>query len=274
MWRKMALALVLVALAAAPAAALTTRDVERMLEERIGEQVILDQIEADGSVFHLTADELVALKQAGASDALLEALIRTARTEGARGKGGEWDRGYDAPGIAVHLYYDPFGYDPFRPGWGSTPWFYAYRFPFRWIDCGAYYAGWWPWRWTWAGPSYCWSYPGGRWYPSHAGYSGDHRSRPEGRHAWTRSTARPEPRSRPDYRPLGRASRSTPDPNRPSVRSARESRPGGDRARPEIRSTPRPGRASSPSGRPASPPRGAGGHGSPPGGTPRSGGRR
>lgn len=272
MWRKLALALVLVALAAAPAAALTTRDVERMLEERIGEQVILDQIEADGSVFHLTADELVALKRAGASDAMLEALIRTAQSESARREGSEWVRGYGAPGIAVHLYYDPFGYDPYRPGWCSTPWFYTYRFPFRWIDCGAYYAGWWSWRWTWAGPSYCWSYPGGRWYPSHAGYAGGHRSRPEGRHAWVRSADRPEERSRPDYRAPERAGRSTPapEPSRPSVRNDREGRSGGERARPEIRSASRPPRSSSPS----NPARDAGRRGSSPGGTPRSGGRR
>lgn len=62
--------------AAAAAQTMTAQDVVRLKEEGIGEAVIMAQIEATGTRFHLTTDEIVSLKRAGASDDLLMTMIK------------------------------------------------------------------------------------------------------------------------------------------------------------------------------------------------------
>ena len=59
---------------AAKAAPLTIDQVIALLEAKVGEKVILRQIEATGTRLTMTVDTLLSLKGAGASDALLEAL--------------------------------------------------------------------------------------------------------------------------------------------------------------------------------------------------------
>lgn len=142
------------ALGSTTARALTVDEVVGLLGAGVGESVIRDQMEAEQAHLDLTARDILALKQAGASDELIRALIRsgTGRNRqdvtGSRGEPG-MDDAYASPGVRVRVYYDPFGYH-----WFASPWAYAYYDPFPWSDCGFYYAGWWDCRW-WRWGSWC-----------------------------------------------------------------------------------------------------------------------
>jgi hypothetical protein len=56
---------------------MTVADVLRLLKVHIGEEVIIEQIDATRSIFTLSTEDLVELKKAGASDRLLRVMIRT-----------------------------------------------------------------------------------------------------------------------------------------------------------------------------------------------------
>jgi hypothetical protein len=78
-----ALALSVVILAgsamAAPAEALTTRDIIELTRAGLGEDVLLALIEVDGSVFAIDPATLKALKAAGVSEKVIVALVRSGR---------------------------------------------------------------------------------------------------------------------------------------------------------------------------------------------------
>ncbi|MGH9311152.1 MAG: hypothetical protein ACRD1U_17375, partial [Vicinamibacterales bacterium] len=78
-----ALALSVVVLAgsalAAPAEALTTRDIIELTRAGLGEDVLLALIEVDGSVFAIDPAALKALKAAGVSEKVIVALVRSGR---------------------------------------------------------------------------------------------------------------------------------------------------------------------------------------------------
>jgi hypothetical protein len=283
---------------AAPALALSVNDVLDMLDARVSEEVILDQIEHEGAVFDLTTDDILDLKRAGASDYLIKEMIltdeRAPNQDTEDWTSGYYDNlygGYDS--ARLRIVYDPFGYY-----WYSSPFYFAYYYPFSTCDFGFYYAGWynsgwWGWngRWT----SYYWN----RWhdYYRYAGYPG-HRHRyasdlgryGQGRHSWGRSVDGRGGRVR-TYRGTVTRERPTTAPDRARVngrtraysppRSDKPGRTAWDRSRsstprerehrsPEVRSpSPRshPSR-SAPSVRSASPSRGRSS-----GSAPRSGGR-
>lgn len=256
-----ALWLGLTAALSSPAMALSVPDIVRMLRADIGEEIILRQMAVDQSALHLTAEEILALKEAGASDYLLSALIESGRPgwerdadDSAAGSSAAEApqppdpdvplsaRGYDPPGVDVHLYYDPFGTTLAGREWCGTPWVYAYVFPFHWVDCRWYYAGWWPWRWTWSRWDACWAPPAHFWPPHRPAYHHDHRGSREGRYAWSRTPDRPGRPERP-----GRAARTAPTappqvrpdrPQRSPGAAIRPSRPdrvrGEDRGRPSL----------------------------------------
>ena len=206
---------------ARPAWALTVEDVAQLLRSGVGERVVLEQIEAERARFRLDAEEILALKDAGASDDLLRAMIRTgaaadeapARVTAGRGEplgaedyydepSGTLDAAYASPGLEVRLYYDPFGYH-----WYAWPSSFAYYYPFSWVDSGFYYAGWWDTRWWYRG-SWCDYYRYAYCQPYWHGWNHHYpRERHDGRYAWNR-----QPDRRTDHRSYG--SRAT-TPNRP-----------------------------------------------------------
>ena len=58
---------------------LTIQDIENMARAGIKDSVIINQIDATHSVFHLSADQIVQLKNAGVSQNVIDHMIRTGR---------------------------------------------------------------------------------------------------------------------------------------------------------------------------------------------------
>jgi hypothetical protein len=75
----LAVAALLLAGSAAPA--LEADDVVRMAKAKVGDEVILAQMQAAKARFVLTADDIVRLKKEGVSDAVLKAMIESAKAE-------------------------------------------------------------------------------------------------------------------------------------------------------------------------------------------------
>lgn len=171
-----ALTCLFLATAAGAAQGMTVLDVLDLLEAGIGEAVILDQIEAEDARFRLSTDDLIALKSAGASDALLQDMIARDGGRPAASKG-DWTDAYYGPSyVRVNLYYDPFGYH-----WYGWPHYFTYYYPFRWSNCGFYYAGWWSRAWCGWGPTTRWYWDRYHWHRNPV--------RTDGRHAWNREPA-------------------------------------------------------------------------------------
>jgi hypothetical protein len=70
------------ALAPAPASAVTVEEVVSLSKAGISEAVILALIDRDRTVFSIEPDELVALKRDGLSDKLVMAMLKSGRAEG------------------------------------------------------------------------------------------------------------------------------------------------------------------------------------------------
>jgi hypothetical protein len=144
---------------ATPASAMTIDDVLELLQAGVNEAVILDQVEAEDARFRLETEDILALKNLGASDDLVRALIATA--DESEYDGGTWSDDY----YSNDYYYRParssvslsFSYDPFGYYWYCSPYYYGYYYPFRTINFGWYYGGclsrsWWGWHGYW--PTY------------------------------------------------------------------------------------------------------------------------
>jgi hypothetical protein len=139
-WTRWLPVLALASLAAA--VALTKDDVIRMAREGQSEQAIIDAIHESNATFDLTANDIADLRQAGVSEAIIDAMIESgavqpdSEAEGSEetqpyGEGEEvppedvTGPGYPiAPPIAYPVYplYYPFYYpvyDPFWPYWGG-----------------------------------------------------------------------------------------------------------------------------------------------------------
>lgn len=153
---------------ATPAAAMTLDDVLALLQAGVNEEVILDQVDAEDARFRLETEDILALKNVGASDDLVRSLIAT--SDGSReDDGGSWSDDYysndyyrDRSSVSLSFTYDPFGYY-----WYCSPYYYGYYYPFRTINFGWYYAGclsrsWWGWHAYW--PTYYRDYCA-YWYP-------------------------------------------------------------------------------------------------------------
>lgn len=56
---------------------LSISDVEAMSRNGLSDEVIISQIHSTGSVFHLTADQIIQLKNAGVSQKVIDAMIKT-----------------------------------------------------------------------------------------------------------------------------------------------------------------------------------------------------
>jgi len=171
---------------------------------------------AEDARFDLSTEDILLLKEAGASDTLIRAMI------GREDREGDWtDPYYSGPVVThVRLYYDPFGYH-----WYGYPFSFSYYYPFSWWDCGFYYAGWYHRAWWFGGhrTRYYWNHY--HW----AHWDGRHDRDRGGRHAWNREPAGRDSRSA-WTRDSGRSSRiqasrsavdRTRDGSRSSIRSPR-----------------------------------------------------
>ncbi len=78
MFKKLIMTAVLASIASATWA-LETGDVIRLARAKAGDEVIIAQIKATESRFTLTADEIIRLKKEGVSDAVIKAMIETAK---------------------------------------------------------------------------------------------------------------------------------------------------------------------------------------------------
>jgi hypothetical protein len=109
----------------ADSSAMTKEDVIVLVNEGIGDDVIIDQIKATHSYFQLTTDDIVALKQAGVSEDVIRAMIQTTESE-------KMSRRM----MRRSLFYP----DSFYYGYTWYPWYYA-GFAFRPYYPRVYYFG-------------------------------------------------------------------------------------------------------------------------------------
>ena len=65
-------------LAAPPAAAATIQDLIKLKAAGLSDDILIALIEADGSVFHLKADDVIAIRKEGLSEKVIMAMIATA----------------------------------------------------------------------------------------------------------------------------------------------------------------------------------------------------
>ncbi|MBU1702733.1 MAG: hypothetical protein KJ831_21530 [Candidatus Eisenbacteria bacterium] len=165
------------------ASALTVDDVIALLDAGIGEEVILQQVAADGSTFSLDTGDILDIKDAGGSDDLILALIQTRGEQsddpdGSLSDAPVIDRGYDVyQPASVSIYYDPFGYY-----WYPWPYYFAYCAPFSCFDFGFYYGAHIHWGWAHWGARYSYyAYDCGYHYPPRRSYRGGLWSRHGGR---------------------------------------------------------------------------------------------
>jgi len=102
-------AIVFAILAIAPvASAFDWKDVVKMRRADIADSLILQKIEYSGTTFRLDADEIEALQEAGVSDAVISAMLRTEAEEDDGEAYDDSDRyGYDDGYYAYPHYYYP-----------------------------------------------------------------------------------------------------------------------------------------------------------------------
>ncbi|MEZ4655154.1 MAG: hypothetical protein R3E12_16560 [Candidatus Eisenbacteria bacterium] len=125
-----ALMLALFALAS-PAWAMSVSDVLDLLRAGVSESVILDQVDAEDARFQLDTEDILALKNMGASDDLVRALIATG-DDGDERDDADWTDDYYAndyyrsqpSSVTLSFAYDPFGYY-----WYCSPYITATTIP-------------------------------------------------------------------------------------------------------------------------------------------------
>ena len=95
--------LLLLLLPASRASAFGVKDVVKMNDDGVADSLIILKVENSGKTFHLDADDMHALREAGVSDGVISAMLRT--------EGRDWrDRDYgDAATYYPHGYY-PYGH--------------------------------------------------------------------------------------------------------------------------------------------------------------------
>jgi hypothetical protein len=174
-WALLAAGILALGPAAAPAGAIDLFEILRLERAGVSEETILKVVEVDQSVFYLSADDIIDLKEAGASEWFIRELMETperfpdATVDYYYDADPDWTDAYvyddddlyseyrtigidDYETVFVHHYYDPFAYY-----WYPWPRFYVYYSPFWWSRAGFYYAGHWSWDW-WDPWSPCYHY--------------------------------------------------------------------------------------------------------------------
>jgi hypothetical protein len=150
--------LVSVLISTPAASAFGWKDVLQMHRDGIADSLIVQKIEYSGKTFHLDADDMRALKEAGVSDEVVSAMLRTEAEDGSDDSYHDYGYGYYG-----HPYYYP--HSRLYLGFGL-----GYYDPHRW-----YYGGYWYPRYrTYYPPRYYWIHRYGRSYgnPVYAPYRG------------------------------------------------------------------------------------------------------
>jgi hypothetical protein len=111
--------------APAPPPGPTLAEIQTMVDAHVSDSVIITKIQNSSSRYYLTADQIISLKNAGVSDAVINALIKTANKPEPRAE----------KTVYVYPYYGP------GPWWGWGPYYYG----------GPYYYRGYPY-WGWHGP--------------------------------------------------------------------------------------------------------------------------
>jgi hypothetical protein len=127
-----ATAVALLLFSAPGARAFGVKDILKMNEDGIADSLIILKIENSGKTFHLDADDLHALRDAGVSDEVISVMLRT---EG-RDRDDYYDNGYYAYPY-VHPYPYAYPYSRLYLGFG----FHRYYSPYR--HYYPYYGGYW-----------------------------------------------------------------------------------------------------------------------------------
>lgn len=115
---------------------LSMGDISRLAKEGVSDPVIVDLIKSRGIDARPSADEIVALKKEGLSDAVLEA-VSAAPLRAAQPILAEETPGYPAFYPSYYPYYSPSYYGPYWYGWPSWTWHYPYPYYYP-------YGGWRP----------------------------------------------------------------------------------------------------------------------------------
>jgi hypothetical protein len=108
---------------AAPPTGPTLVEIQTMVQNHISDSVIISQIQNSITRYHLTADQIISLKNAGVSEAVISALISTASKPTVQTTTvGQAPYGYPYPYPA---YVGP--WPGFYWGWGWGPYYHHWR---------------------------------------------------------------------------------------------------------------------------------------------------
>ena len=112
----------------------TLAEVQSMVQAHVGDSVIASQIQNSSTRYHLTVDQIITLKNAGASDTVLNALINSAGKAPVQAATTvEQDAFFYPP----YLYVDPWPW--FWWGWG--PYYYGGYYHGGFYGGGYYHGG-------------------------------------------------------------------------------------------------------------------------------------
>jgi len=136
MWKSLIGTALLGLLLASPAPAVDLNDILRMLDAGVGEEVVLKVVDSDRTEFTLTSDDLIDLKEAGASDWLLKELLDRSEEPVQ-----VIDRSYRVIEPSYSSLTIGYIYDPFDYYFITWPYYYAYYSPFRFSWNWWYYGG-------------------------------------------------------------------------------------------------------------------------------------
>jgi hypothetical protein len=106
----------------------TVDDVIAMTKDNVGDDVILAQIKATRTYYHLTSNDIRDLKKSGVSDRVISAMIKTADEPGAANEKVSYARYPDYFWYPYPSFYDPW-YSPVYLGYSFRSGYYGgYRF--------------------------------------------------------------------------------------------------------------------------------------------------
>jgi hypothetical protein len=101
---------------ATPPSGPTLAEIQSMVQAHVSDSVIVSQIQVSSTRYYLTADQIIALKAAGVSDNVINALINTARKPVQT-----TTTVYQGPYIYPYWYVYPWPYG----WWGGRPYYYG-----------------------------------------------------------------------------------------------------------------------------------------------------
>ena len=114
----------------APPAGPTLAEIQTMVQNHVSDSVIISQIQNSSTRYHLTSDQIISLKTAGASDAVLNALINSASKPPVQSPTTAVYPPYAYPYGYPYYYGYPYGYvgpwPGFWWGWGGGPYYHRH----------------------------------------------------------------------------------------------------------------------------------------------------